>query len=180
MLGGRQHRRAAERAGRGVDAGRRCTSSRPAAFSSRRPRRSGRGSRCGSTSPTTTSIAIPTVEAYARGQGAHLRQPDAPRTGRWSTPTIRSWWRRARASRRARRVLAARATARRLRRRRRLDRPAHGDGERARWCRWRRCELPGRHMLDNVVAAAAVAIGGRRRPARDGARRCAAFAASST
>ena len=119
-------------------------------------------------------------EEYARGQGAHLRESDAPTTGRSSTPTIRRRW-RWRAGGRARRFDFA------------LDAPlrdgvtVEGGDDRAarsaarprRSCRSSSVQLPGRHLLGDVLAATAVGCVAGVPPAAM-QRAVEGFAASST
>ena len=69
--GRRQHRPRAERAGRRVDRTRRFTSSRRAAFSSRAPRRSGRGSRC------CLNFSPDHLDRHATRGGVHARRKRA-------------------------------------------------------------------------------------------------------
>ena len=137
---------------------RRCTSSRSAAFSSRRRRRSGRGSRCGSTFADDHLDRHPTVEAYAAAKArifANQRAED------WAVVNAR----RPDGDGAQRRHRAHGACGfsplaiveRGLSRRRRLDCAVARRHRAERLIPVSAVELTGRHMLDNVVAAAAAA-----------------------
>ena len=127
----------------------RCTWSRRAASSSRRSTRSTRGSPCCSTSRPTTSIATRPSTAYARGQGADLREPDGRRLGGGQRRRARGAG-AGRAQRARGSVLVRAATAAPTRRRSRSTAcivAAHVGRATCRSCRWRRCSCSGRHLL---------------------------------